>query len=99
MDLPKFHDIFIPILDILSNGKICRHNELCQRVRNKYYSDLTQELLNKKTKTGANVLLDRIGWAKTYLKQGKFSNKVAGKTFGCWLSGIFAVRGCLKTTL
>ena len=29
-------------------------------------------VLNKKTTTGANVLLDRIGWAKSYLRVGKF---------------------------
>ena len=30
------------------------------------------ELLELKTSSGANVLIDRIGWGKSYLKQGKF---------------------------
>ena len=72
MELPKYHETFIPILEVLSNGEILHYNELRKRVRNKYYSDLPEELLNKKTTTGANVLLDRIGWGKSYLKQGKF---------------------------
>jgi len=72
MDLPKFHETFIPILEILSNGETIHYNDLHKKVRDKYYSDLPKELLSKKTSTGANVLLDRIGWAKSYLKQGKF---------------------------
>ncbi len=72
MELPKYHETFIPILEILSNGEVIRYNELQRKVRDKYYSNLPNELLNKKTSTGANVLLDRIGWGKSYLKQGKF---------------------------
>jgi restriction system protein len=72
MDIPKYHETFIPILEILSDGKIIHYNDLRKRVRDKYYSDLPNELLNKKTTTGANVLIDRIGWGKSYLKQGKF---------------------------
>lgn len=41
-------------------------------VRDRYYSDLPQELLAQKTSTGANVLLDRILWGKSYLKMAKF---------------------------
>lgn len=72
MDLPKYHETFIPILEVLSNGGILHYNDLRKRIRDKYYSDLPEELLNKKTTTGANVLLDRIVWGKSYLKQGKF---------------------------
>lgn len=72
MDLPKYHETFIPILETLSNGEILHYNDLRKRVRDKYYSDLPQELLNETTTTGANVLLDRIAWGKSYLKQGKF---------------------------
>jgi len=71
MDLPKFHETFTPILEILANGEVIHYNELQKKVRDKYYSDLPQDLLDKKTSTGANVLLDRIGWGKSYLKQGK----------------------------
>ena len=71
MDLPKFHETFIPILEILSNGDILHYNELRKRVRDKYYSDLPQELLNQKTKSGDPLILNRIGWGKGYLKQAK----------------------------
>jgi len=72
MELPKYHETFTPILEVLANGETLHYNELQKKVRDKYYSDLPQDLLDKKTSTGANVLLDRIGWGKSYLKQGKF---------------------------
>lgn len=72
MELPKYHEAFIPVLEVLSTEESLHHRELGIRVRDKYYSDLPQDLLEKKTSTGANVLLDRIGWGKSYLKMGKF---------------------------
>jgi restriction system protein len=32
MELPKFHETFNPILDILSDGKTIHHRELLSRV-------------------------------------------------------------------
>jgi len=72
MELPKYHETFIPILEVLNAKDSLHHRDLGIRVRDKYYSDLPQDLLDKKTSTGANVLLDRIGWGKSYLKMGKF---------------------------
>jgi restriction system protein len=74
MQLPKYHETFIPILDILQREGVLHHRELAVEVREKYYSHLSKELLEKKTSTGANALLDRIGWGKSYLKMGKFVN-------------------------
>lgn len=71
MDLPKFHETFIPILETLSNGEIIHYNELRKRVRDKYYSNLPKELLEQKTKSGDLLILNRIGWGKGYLKQAK----------------------------
>lgn len=72
MGLPKFYETFIPILEVLSNGEILHYNDLRKRVRDKYYSDLPEELLKKQTKSGDVLILNRIGWGKAYLKQGKF---------------------------
>jgi restriction system protein len=72
MNLPKFHETFIPILEVLSSGEILHYNELRKHVRDKYYSDLPEELLNKKTKNGGLLILNRINWGKVYLKMGKF---------------------------
>jgi len=72
MELPKYHETFIPILETLSSFESISSRELAIRVRDKYYSDLPKELLDKKTSTGANTLIDRILWGKSYLKMGKF---------------------------
>ncbi|WP_405395524.1 restriction endonuclease [Maribacter sp. Asnod2-G09] len=72
MELPKYHETFVPILEILSNVDSLNSRELASRVRDKYYSELPIDLLNKKTSSGANVLLDRILWGKSYLKMAKF---------------------------
>ena len=72
MELPKYHETFIPVLEVLSTEESLHHRDLGLRVRDKYYLDLAQDLLDQKTSTGANVLLDRIGWGKSYLKMGKF---------------------------
>ncbi len=72
MELPKYHETFIPILEILNSVESLKSRELASKVRDVYYSDLPQDLLNQKTSTGANVLLDRILWGKSYLKMAKF---------------------------
>jgi restriction system protein len=72
MELPKYHESFIPILETLNSVESLPSRELASRVRDKYYSHLPQELLNQKTSSGANVLLDRILWGKSYLKMAKF---------------------------
>lgn len=72
MDLPKFHETFNPILDILSDGETIHHRELLSRVFDKYYSNLPKELLEVKTKSGEKLILNRIAWGKSYLKKGGF---------------------------
>jgi restriction system protein len=72
MELPKYHETFIPVLETLNTVESLKSRELAFRVRDAYYSDLPESLLNQKTSTGANVLLDRILWGKSYLKMAKF---------------------------
>jgi restriction system protein len=71
MEIPKFHETFIPILKVLSDEKIIHYNDLRKKVRDEFYSNLPNELLNKKTKSGDILILNRIGWGKGYLKQAK----------------------------
>jgi restriction system protein len=71
-EIPKFHETFNKILEILSDRKILKSNELIRNVINKYYSNLPKELLEQKTKSGDNLLINRIAWGKSYLKKGGF---------------------------
>ena len=70
--IPKFHETFIPILKVLEKNEELHVEELKRRVRDNFYSDLSQELLTLKTSTGSLLIMNRIGWGKSYLKQGKF---------------------------
>ncbi len=72
MDLPEFNETFIPILEVLSDGKTIHHRELLKQVEDKYYSNLPKELLDKKTKSGDILIRNRIAWGKSYLKKGGY---------------------------
>lgn len=71
-DLPKYHETFVPILKILYEETSLPSREMTRQVIEKYYADLPGELRQKKTKSGTNLLSDRIGWGKSYLKMGNF---------------------------
>lgn len=71
-ELPKFHETFNPILEILSDGKIIHHRDLIKTVIEKYYSTLPEELLTQQTKSGEILIQNRIAWGKSYLKKGGF---------------------------
>ena len=70
MELPKFNDTFLPIIDILRDGRTISGRELIRLVEEKYYSDLPSELLSQTTKSGDRLLENRIAWGKSYLKKG-----------------------------
>lgn len=71
-ELPKYHQTFIPILKVLSDGKEMKSKDLYEIVRDTYYSDLSNELLEQKTSSGKSVIIDRIAWGKSYLKVAKY---------------------------
>lgn len=72
MEIPKFHETFNPILNILSKGETIHTRDLYQKVIDKYYNKLTPEQLKEKTKTGDLLINNRIAWGKSYLKKSDF---------------------------
>lgn len=72
MEIPKFHETFIPILKVLENGITLQARELYQKVINQFYSELTKEQLEEKTKSGELLIINRIAWGKSYLKKGGY---------------------------
>lgn len=70
--LPKFHETFNQILEVLKNGETIPSRELVNKVKENYYSKLPKELLVEKTKSGDNLLSNRINWGKSYLKKGGY---------------------------
>jgi restriction system protein len=71
-EIPKFHETFNPILEVLSNGETIHTRDLQNLVVKKYFSYLTEDQLSEKTKTGENLLNNRIAWGKSYLKKGGY---------------------------
>lgn len=72
MPLPKYHETFIPILRVLHDKGKLHYSDLQREVRDSHYSDLPNDLLSQQTKSGDLLILNRIGWGKSYLKQGKY---------------------------
>jgi restriction system protein len=72
MEIPKFDETFIPILEILKTGKVFKTRELIEEVKTKFYSGLTEEQLKQETKSGELLIDNRIAWGKSYLKKGGY---------------------------
>lgn len=70
--IPKFHEVFIPMLTVLAAHGELHREELKRLVRDEHFADLPEELLTRRTSTGQVLIMNRIGWAISYLKQGKF---------------------------
>ena len=71
-EVPKFHETFNSILEILADREIIHTREMQKRVIEKYYSHLPKELLEEKTKSGEMLINNRIAWGKSYLKKGGY---------------------------
>lgn len=72
MEIPKFDETFVPILEILKTGKTYKTRELIEEVKTKFYSGLTEEQKKLKTKSGDLLIDNRIAWGKSYLKKGGY---------------------------
>lgn len=72
MEIPKFHETFMPILEVLRNGDEMHFRDLYKIVKDKYYPNLTEEQLRERTKTGDVLIDNRIGWGKAYLKKAGY---------------------------
>lgn len=71
MEIPKFYETFIPVLAVLEKYGTLNYNDLRKKVRDEYYNHLPQNLLEQTTKSGDILILNRVGWAKAYLKQAE----------------------------
>lgn len=68
--IPKFHELFLPLLKYLGDGKKHSLNEAKEYLEN--YFHLSDEEKNKLLPSGKQtVLRNRLGWAKTYLNKAR----------------------------
>jgi restriction system protein len=66
MTIPKYFEIKLPILEILSSGNDCRPKDLVGNIAEKF--NLTEEEQNQMYESGNGpILYDRITWALTHL--------------------------------
>jgi restriction system protein len=72
MEIPKFHETFLPILKVLENGETLQSREMYKKVIGKFYTGLSKEQLEETTKSGDILIYNRIAWGKSYLKKGGF---------------------------
>lgn len=70
MELPKFNETFLPILEVLKDGEIIKGRDLVRLVADRFYSNLPQDMLEQTTKSGDRLIENRIAWGKSYLKKG-----------------------------
>ena len=70
MELPKFNETFLPILEVLKDGEVIKGRDLVRFVEEQFYSGLPQDLLGQTTKSGDRLIENRIAWGKSYLKKG-----------------------------
>lgn len=71
-EIPKFHETFHPILEVLKHGTPIHHRDLIKTVIQKFYHELPEELLKETTKSGEILIENRIAWGKSYLKKGGY---------------------------
>jgi len=79
--LPKFHDTFMPILEVLKDEQVYSRRELMVKVRDTSFSHLPADLLALKTKSDQQLIQNRIGWGLTYLKVAKIIHQPKRATF------------------
>jgi restriction system protein len=72
MDIPKFDETFIPILEVLKSGDVYKTRKLIDEVKARFYNELTDEQLKIETKSGDLLIDNRIAWGKSYLKKGGY---------------------------
>ena len=66
MAIPKYDELMLPFLQVLSDGKTYRINEIVDKLASQF--NLTQEELEELIPSGARKFAGRVGWARTYLK-------------------------------
>ena len=68
MPLPKYNELYIPLLTAIQDGNVYTMKEIKEKVSRAM--SLTEEELSERLPSGTQTVYDnRIGWAKTYLKK------------------------------
>ena len=68
MAIPKYNELYVPLLNLLSNQKVYNMHEVYEIISDELNltDEEMEEMLPSKSQT---VIVSRIGWARTYLKK------------------------------
>lgn len=66
MTIPTYEEIMLPLLKLISDGKIY-DNKYCEKKLAKEFN-LTEDEVNYKLPSGTRIFYNRMSWAKLYLK-------------------------------
>ncbi len=69
MSIPKYQELMLPFLEVLSDKKSHRIGEIVEILAKKF--NLTEEEILEEIPTGGRRFAGRVGWARTYLKMAK----------------------------
>ncbi len=67
MPMPKYNEMYQPILELMADGNAHKLTELYRAVAKWFH--LTDEECAEQLPSGQPILKNRVGWAKTYLKK------------------------------
>ena len=82
MAIPKYNELYVPLLNLLSNQKVYNMHEVYEIISDELNltDEEREEMLPSKSQT---VIVSRIGWARTYLKKaGLVESKKRAGLFG-----------------
>lgn len=72
MAVPKFHQIFLPVLKVLKHGNEQKTSDLPDQILDSGFISLTPDEASERLDSGELRYHNRVFWAVSYLSQGKF---------------------------
>ena len=90
--LPKYSDLFLPVLHVMKDGQEKSIKEIAQAVVASL--DLDEHLLEQRLSSGTQRVIDnRIGWARTYLNKANLIERTRRGIYRISEQGIRKVQG------
>lgn len=97
MSIPKYFDLFAPVMECLKDGKNHSAKETVEYCAN--YYKMSAEEQNEKLESGQTRLSNRVSWARTYLSKAGLIEKINRGVYSITPEGKKAIaNGCDKIT-
>jgi restriction system protein len=98
MSIPKYYELFLPVMECLKDGAQHTSKETIDYCAN--YCKLTSEERNEKLQSGQTILTNRVSWAYVYLSKAGLIEKSGRGVYIITQEGERAIKdGCDKITI